>query len=213
MFVRSSYFEVGNVEISGTERYVNSMDMREVVKNNAYGKNLILLPTQKLQSDLKSVFLGAKEITISKQLPKTLKITVFERRPLAIIYNDTEYSYLVDDEGYVLGLVEDSYVDLPKLEYKNEIFVGKFINKDIIPNYLKLITYTTQAEVDVSSVSFSDEYADVYFKNGTYAILDNHKDIQKMILSIKAILDEAKRVNREVLKIDLRYDKVIVLFN
>ena len=210
--IKSEKLNISNIEVKGANSFVNELDLKEVTKNNSYGQNIVFFPSPKLVSTLTSTFLGAKEIIVEKKLPNTLVINVKERTPLALFDNQEPNFYLVDEDGYVLGQVEQAYIDLPIINFKGDLLIGTFIDKNIIPTYLKVISSAEEAEVNITSMSFSDKFSELYLKTDTLVLLDNAKDIRKMIYTVKSLLDEAQKQDQNISKIDLRYDKVIVLF-
>ena len=53
-------------------------------------------------------------------------MTVEERIPLAIAYNDDNEGFYIDSEGFVLGVVDSNVFDLPKIKYEGPIWLVLF---------------------------------------------------------------------------------------
>ena len=117
-----SSFIVDAINITGTKNFVSLSDITEVTKNRVFGKSIFDFKEQELESVLASSFKGAKEIEVTKKLPSTVDIVVMERTPLALIFNtDPENPYMVDEDGYVLGLVEKDKTNLLSCGVKGAI--------------------------------------------------------------------------------------------
>lgn len=207
------YFKVSSIEISGATRFVNEKDTKTLTEKNSLGQSIFILSTNNLSTILKKNFLGAKNIEIEKKYPNKLKIIIEERVPVAVLYDDKENFYLIDSEGYVLGVVEKSYSGLPKIKYEGEIYVGSFLDKDIIPVSVEILEFADKEEVKISSMSFYPKYTKMYVGSGTEVYIGYDKDREQSIKTIGALIKKLNAEGKIVKKIDLRYDKVIVLYD
>ncbi|OGC45556.1 hypothetical protein A2V49_00945 [candidate division WWE3 bacterium RBG_19FT_COMBO_34_6] len=209
----SDFFKIKKINITGIEQFVNINDVDTLAKTSVLDKNIILLKNQNLSKDLKNNFLGAKYFEIKKKLPDTIIINIIERIPIAIVFkNDNEDHFMVDEEGYVLGIVDPKNQTLPEIKYEKDIDVGKFIDKNLIPLYTELTTCLQQEEVKASSISFHSGYILFYTENGQEILIGNEKNKLEAIKTVDALIKQSKLENKEIRRIDLRYDKVIVLF-
>jgi cell division septal protein FtsQ len=211
---RSDYFKVDAVEISGTQSFVNQTDLQEVVRNKVEGAIIFKVKNRELEQTLKDNFQGAKSIKVKKLYPSTISIEVFERVPLALVYNDPSGDlYMVDDEGYVLGIVEEGKTNLSRIRYEGDIGVGLFVDKQMVPIYLELIGALNEEKVYASSMSFSQTYITIYFPEGIELFIGKDKDKLSSVQTAAALLKQLQLEGKKVKKIDLRYDKVIVLYD
>jgi cell division septal protein FtsQ len=169
----------------------------------------------KLTSVLRKNFQGAKSITVVKRLPNKLVITVVERTPLAIIYKtDSTGDFLIDGDGYVLGPVDSDSLALPRIKYnQGDIVVGSFVNKNIIPVSKQIIDDADAASLKISSISFSPAYTQLYVNDSVEVLIGNDKDKKQAIEVITALVKKLGLEGKKLKKIDLRYDKVIVLYD
>ena len=209
----SGYFDVQEVSIFGTKQFVNAADIHQMADSNTLGHNLIKFNTADLEKKLENNFLGAKNVVVEKTYPDKLKIIIIERTPIAVIYQNQEENFLVDEDGYVLGFADPKAVDLPRLRYEKEIKVGLFIDKQIVPLYLELTELLDQEKIKVSSMSFNPNYVQFFLDKGVEVLVGNEKDKSEAIKAISALLQQSNVDDQEIQRIDLRYDKVIVLFN
>jgi len=210
-FAFSTFFNVTKIRIRGATHFVSETDLMEMAKTQAYEKNILTFNTRHLQDLLQQNFQGAERIRVQKKLPNTLKIDVEERVPLAIIHNErSDQYYIIDLDGYVLGLADQQNTNLPKIQYEQKIHVGEFIDKNLVPIYLELREALGKHSLKASSISFYPRYTKVFVEDGKELILGNARGVD---VAVKAASDLLKQVILEggtLRKIDLRYDKVVV---
>ncbi len=208
---KTQYFNVKAISVNGTQNFVNSTDLKTMAEQQVLNKPIFNIESEKIESVLESSFQGAKDIQVVKSWPDSIEIAVSERVPLALLTNtaDSE-SYLVDEDGYVLGIVDESKTNLPKINYNGKIHVGNFIDKDLVPLYLELLSSVDEQGLKASSVSVSDHYIDFYLDNKVNVYIGKSKDIKKSVIIISELFNQLKYEGKDVKKIDLRYDKVVV---
>lgn len=214
LFLASNYLKVSRVEIIGAGKYVNESDIRTLVESNVMGKPILAVDTSFSQDILKKNFLGAKDILVKKSYPSTIQVFIRERVPLAVIYNsDKNQFFLIDSEGYVLGQVERDSVSLPKIIYSEDIIVGTFVEKEIVPLSAEIIDYADKEDLKISSMSFFPKYMKVFVNDGTEVLIGNDKNKKVSLESVSALVKKAYLEGKKVSKIDLRYGKVVVSFD
>lgn len=214
LFVKYSVFNISGTEIEGANTYVSKTDLEELIKARSYGANLITFNTQKLRKTLLNDFQGAREISVSKKYPSSLKIKVWEREPRALVYgNDQSKLYLVDSEGYVLGRVSEKTTNLPKIFYDGEIAVGFFLNKELMSVYFELINAADIEKISASSVSIYSEYLVMYVEDSIEVLIGKSKDKSESIRILSNLLEQLKTEGKSAKRVDLRYDKVVVSYN
>jgi cell division septal protein FtsQ len=210
---QSDRFVIKSYSQTGIVKFVNAGDFEKVVTANVIGQNIFKLDTALLEDSLKKSFQGISTIKISKKYFDKLIIQIQERVPLAIVVDKNGVRYLIDLDGYVLGAVEDSYFDLPSLNYDQELHVGQFVDSKIVPVSMEIINQAKIESVSVSSVSFKPEYSMFYASNSVPVYMNNDENIKDSLKIVSRLLAKAALENKSVAKIDLRYDKVIVLYN
>jgi cell division septal protein FtsQ len=212
-FSHTGYFSIKNYTYSGVVTFVNSSDFVKLVENNVLGKNLLVFNTHRFEDTLKSNFLGIKTVRVAKHFPAKLDIFVQERVPVAILTSPDGEKYLLDMDGYVLGLVGNAFYDIPVIGYNSPVYVGQFVDKSIAPITINVITEAKLEGVSVSSMSFEPK-ATVFWVGGhTQVILNNSKSTKDSMKIVSRLVSQASLEGKSISKIDLRYDKVIVLYD
>lgn len=208
-----SYFKITEVLISGTVRFVNEKDLRTLAEKNTLGQSIFVVREKKLAEVLRRNFLGAKLIEVEKKYPDKIRVIVEERVPLAVIYDEKEEYFLIDSQGYVLGVVDKNYSGLPRIKYEGEIEVGGFLDKDLIPISVDIIKFAEKDEVKVTSMSFYPKYSKIYVGDGIEVYLGYDKNTEQSLKTVGALIKKTIAEKKTIRRIDLRYDKVIVLYD
>ena len=207
----STFFNVKKVQVVGSQSFVSSADIESVVLAKVSEKSLFRINAFELQTSLLKNFQGAKDIKVEKKYPHTLHLSVVERTPLAVIHSKGNY-YLADDEGYVLGLVDANDTNLPVIEYTQDINVGLFLDRQLVPVYLQLLKALEENNLNVSSLSASKNYMSFYLNDNIQVYVDTAKDISTSIFTLSKLYNQLAQGEKQAKKIDLRYDKVIVSY-
>lgn len=211
--LKSEYFEVSVIKIEGAVSFVSEEDMKQIAEENLYNKNIFLVNASVLSDILKDNFLGARSIFVKKNLPNEIFIKVLERKPIAVIYNrDAENKYLVDEDGYVLGIVDTEKISFPQIEYNEKILVGSFIDVNIVPLSKEILETSAELNLNISSMSFNPKFASVYINNSINANLSLTKSIKESMNVISSLIKQSSLEGKNIKKIDLRYDKVVVSY-
>ncbi len=212
--LKSSLFRISQIEVVGATKFVSSTDLQRVAIQNLEGDFIFQLDENSLADVFRHSFLGIKEVSFTKDLPNKVTIQVLERVPLAIVFNprDAEH-FLVDIEGYILGTVSSEYQDLPEVFYNGPLHVGGFIDKDLIPLYLSLITSIDETGLKTSSISIEKRNINFYVNDKTRVFLDKQKSISESIHIIDQLYMRLSLEGKNINRIDLRYDKVVVEYD
>ncbi len=207
------YFKVSLVQVEGATDFVNAEDVKTLVERNSVGQSIFLLKTENVAEILRKSFLGAKKVEVEKDYPNKILITIEERIPLAVVYNNEGEYFLIDSEGYVLGVIDESFSDLPKIKYEGYILVGTFLKKEMIPVSIEILQFAEKEELKISSMSFYPNHAKIFIGGNTEIFIGYDKDREKDLKTVNALIKKSAVEGKEIKKIDLRYDKVIVLYD
>lgn len=213
IFTESEFLIVKTVEIEGATSFVNLTDIKELSSTRVMGKNIMSVNITGLRTSLLETFQGAKDILIARKPPSTIKIFVIERTPLAVISNNkNEYQYLVDEDGYVLGQVKPGTTNLPEVRYKHEIAVGFFLNSESVSAYFEVLKALDSEKLFASSMSVQSDYLTLFVKDGIEVLIGSNKNITDTVSTLSSLLDQLLAEGKNVKRVDLRYDKVIVSY-
>ena len=200
---RSGRYEITEMSVEGIHTYVNENDLRNLMEGQVLGTNLLTLDTDHVASIIQDNFLGVRTTQVSKDYPKTVKISIEERVPVAVVCSSEEECFYIDNEGYVLGTVGEGGEDLPRIEYGNEILIGHFLEENIIPVSFEILDYASRYHVQVSSISYNPRYSELYIKNGVEILIGHSKKKSDALRIIASLLKKDVQESKNIRKIDL----------
>lgn len=215
LFLSSSFFDITNIEVTNNE----FVSKDEIISLSQIGnnKNIFSINLKNIKSKVKeNAYI--EDISISRKLPNTLNIKIFERKVKYMIQLGEAYVY-INHQGYILdisnekkempillGIVTDisnfkkgnrlMSDDLKKLDMVNRIYEVAN-NNDI----LSLIS-----KIDLSD---SDNYTLYIESEKKIVYLGNCSDLNTRILYVKAILEQESGIEGEIfVNVDLNEDNV-----
>lgn len=209
----SPKFAVKTVSVVGGGKFVNLQDFKNISEQKTIGSSIFSIDTEELESSLKTNFLGAGNVEVSLDYPDAVVIKVEERRPVAVVTSGKKEAvhYLIDNYGYVLGEVSDEFMDLPEIIYEGDMRIGAFLDDRIVPVSIEILNEVDKAGLSVSSISFKERYSKLYL-GATEVYLSNLRGIGESVQKLEKLYKNLLLEGKKVIKIDLRYDKVIVLY-
>lgn len=209
---KDTRFNIKTYKYSGIVKYVSEPDFVKIVDAHVLGKNIFTFDTVNLEDSLKNSFLGIKNVKVRKHLLNSLEIQVQERTPVAIVIDVNNLPFLIDSDGYVLGQSGSEIKELPSISYEKNLIVGEFIDKEMLPLALELINQAKIDNVAVSSLSYKPDYAEFYVKQQILVEVNKKRNVKEIFRIISKLIEDSAKLGKELAKIDLRYDKVIVSY-
>ena len=212
----NAIFIVENVKIEGINYFDDTMliEYKTSIKN----QNIFFSNLKDYKNDIKSLD-HIKDCKVSRVFPKTIKIEIYEREPLAMISSND--LIILDSEGVCLP-VEYCEISLPILSnFKNNQELYEKGKKTKSSNVLKSIDVIKYSKDNFDSlydnisefVFNEDSEYEIILKNGRTKILLGSDNIFAKIDYLNAFanaLPETKKLE-SYRYIDLRYKRQIVV--
>mgnify|MGYP001566856537 CR=1 FL=1 len=109
----SRFFKVKTITVVNNRVLLESDIANFLYERNVRNKNIFLVNSEQMKDALKDYYKRIDEVRVYKVLPSKLKIKIKEK-PSTIVWVTKEQKYLLDDNGYVLGIQQEA-VDMPKV--------------------------------------------------------------------------------------------------
>ena len=212
-------FYVQSLEIESLEAEVLTYVDREEIEDSLVdfiGMRLFQLDTSSVESKLSEDFTFIKESFVSKRVPNSLSIKIVERVP-TLNLTKGKISYLLDDEGLVLGLCTDyeSYCDKVPIvtvsNYVGEIEVGEIPFIIEVDEVIELAESEKELGLDIQEFLIpEDTVISVYFEDSTRAIFSVDKDISEQINEYSYTRENLLLKNDPFKEIDMRFDRPVI---
>lgn len=218
-YIKFHPLNVTSVKIEGAQRFVNPADVQKITQEQVINKNILFLDSRTVEKTVSGNFLAAKSVKLIRVFPNTIKVSISERIPIALILpakasqGDNEQNfYFVDSDGFVLGKADKSATNLPIINYGRNVEVGKFVEPGTVSYYFDLIKALDSDGVYASTISSYPRYTEFYTTDKIQVLFTNEQSARSQVAIYAKLIEAFKAQGKGVKKIDLRFDKVIVEF-
>jgi cell division protein FtsQ len=208
---RLGIFSIKNIEVEGNS-FLPTEKVVEISGVNQ-GENIFDIGRWRTIDNLEANPY-IEEANIDKKLPSTLVLKIVERQPEFIIANEERVAY-ISKQGYVLEIVEENALSLPKLLGLNAaletVSVGNRLEEEDLKKLNKILNvYEYAKRYEVSNfitaidVSNDDNFTLVMDGEGKKVYLGDCSDLNTRMLELQVILRREQGHHGEVfLNVDL----------
>lgn len=200
-------FKIRNVEISPNQTCLTKEAVFEAAQ--VKGSHLLLISKKKLIQNLKEKYVCLKSLNVYRRLPSTLAVEVEVDKTLVKIENTNLF---LTEQGLVVG--DQSAKDLPILYPGRALTLssGEKINDELISFTLKVVQAIEKSDfVPVNIRIIDDVNVAFYNQQGLVVIFSPKKDATFQVDSLQQVLAKAKIDGTKIAKIDLRFDKPVIV--
>ena len=202
----SQAFKVKTLEVQSENDCLNKEKVEK--EYGVINQNIFLVNTKDLTSKLKAKYACIGTLNVSKAYPSKLIIEVKTKGPVAKIADSplllTEDGLIVEGQSPPLTLFLPSGQNLTlgqKLDKKEILFALKLAanitKSDFIANNIRILDATTVA---------------AYNQEGAVVLFSVENDALFQVDSLQLILAKAKIDATKITKLDLRFDKPIIVY-
>lgn len=173
------------------------------------GKLLFVLSKSSIEKELKEKFICLSQIKVSKIYPSKLKIEVLAEKPSASIAGTNFY---ITSDGLV---TENSAKDLPQLFLAGPLQMapGRKITDKTYLSAAKIAALLAKSDFHATNIRVlaTGDIA-VYDAKEVITIFSPDKSPEEQIDSLQQVLALAKIDDDKIAKIDLRFDKPVIVY-
>lgn len=213
VFLRSDFWQVKKI-ICQFNQLDCSQEIANKVSELSFGKNLVFMSRQTLINKIKENLPQVDMVKIKKRIPDKLLFELTSRKPVVALAVEGVIYYLVDEQGVVAKKMEENQ-NLPLILFDKDpqFKVGEKINQEEILQTIKIIMgmKLRLLQPKVSRI-ISPREIEIWLENETLAILNGQKEIENQLDSLQFIYSRSKIEGKQIKKIDLRFDKPVVLY-
>lgn len=218
----SPFFQITEIKIKGNEK-ISDQEIKAIIypytkKQIAFWKtrSIFLADLKEIRKTLLNEFLKIDQIELKRDFPRTLIISIKEKKPIAIFYHQGR-KFFIDKEGIVFEELKEQkngYLQIESLIFKGEIKLGKqAFKKEKIQQILESKERLNQKNIQITkAVIVSKERLNVKTIENWEIYFNLRKDIVRQIFNLGIVLQEKIPLEkRKDLKyIDLRFDKIFI---
>lgn len=229
LIIRSDLFTIKAVDVQMDK--IGCTDINQL-KNSIQllGQNIFLINSSKIKSDLKNNFLCIKDVQFSRNFPNKISLFVFGREPQVLLLGlknkeatksasleniatpsarqqETISNFVVDKEAIIFATDSKEY-GIPKIYYHDQNLSLGQRAEGFIFDSLKILEKVKTYSLDVKESEILDGVLLLYTK--PKIIFKLSQDIDTQFASLQLILNQARIDEKELVFIDLRFDKPII---
>lgn len=217
LFIFSEVFKIKEIKVLSSNEYLKTNI--EEITNQELSKNIFLLKTKSIKTEILSQFPEILELDFQKKMPDILTIQVKERQRIAALcYQDYDKCFLIDKHGLMFKQVEKELIAdnelIIFLAGPDESFALKqrFSLSNKIEDFLEIEeTLGNNLKIEIKDfIIASQKRLNVGIKEGWEIYFSLGKDIGLQITKLRMLLEKEipieERKNLEY--IDLRFERV-----
>lgn len=201
-FAISGFFAVDNIVIVGNSTVADEdiINIAQIEK----GMNIFAVNDNALEQSI-PILPRIQSATLERKLPGTIKITVVEREPVALI-NVGKATAEIDGEGRIL----DRQLKLSNLELPivtgvditdQGVIPGCFLTGEQIETALAILTAIPEDAEDIGEINVTDtQYIKIYTVAGTEVRIGDSENFDEKYLLYSTILLENERKAEKAIK-------------
>lgn len=205
----------------GELKYISSLSVPKSIEL-AKSRNYLSLDINELGMSLKKESAFAKELIITKQLPSTVQISIFERIPVLVLDIETLGCVTLDAKGYVLQKSEGADQDCMEIatEYsvptlnladsKLTFNVNEqstfYITEDIYKILLSLKHYGFRA----TQISLNDNILTIQTEVSKEFVFSMNQPVEEQLQRLVAVIGQISQDSIEFASLDLRYKRPVL---
>lgn len=210
-FLRSDFLNIKRVDCQFNGNLCQSEIWWDLTSSSV-GKNILFFSTKNLTLQIQNKYPNLKSLAISKKFPQELIVKIEKREPKAIVKTSEEF-FVVDDQGFVLEKSQKS--GLPLILFEKPVSLGineQFTQSEIIwavnlVEKMKFYLFTPKETRIISPRNI-----EVSLDRGLMVIFSSKKSETIQLDSLQFIFSRSKIESKGIKKIDLRFDKPVVIY-
>lgn len=202
----SPFFKVKTVQIGQS---ANCLDQK-TADANIKGQNIFFINSTQLALSITKAYDCSQNITVTKKYPSTIAIQVETTQPIVLV------------DGHDLGLTENGqFLKITNKGNKPTIFLPQTVSvaenqkvKDQSVLFaLKIAAGLQKSDFIPTNIRMTEDNSIAVYSNQEFVVtFSTQKDVAGQIDSLQAILAKAKINASKISKIDLRFDKPVIVY-
>ncbi len=209
-----SFFKIDKIEIFGNEK-LKTEQIESLIEKD---KNIFLFNIDKNKKKILENFPEITEILLEKDFPRSIKIQVEERKPVAVFCQNEE-CFFIDKAGIIYEKTDRTKtLRIENLTLGKELKLGdRAVEKEQLSQILKIETKLKQdLEIQIELAEIvSDRRLNIKTSEGWEIYFNLQEDIDWQLTELALILKEkiSPEKRGEIKYIDLRFEKVFIQYN
>ncbi len=212
LMILNNYFRISRIEVEALPegQSIKGLDLYE-------NKNIFFIQEKEMAEKIKLENPNIQQVTIKKQLPNQLKITVKLYKPLAALKANVGY-LIISEDGRILAKDKQNRLDLPEINYYQKInfyssYPGEWIGFEDVVTSLKLLKFSLDLKLAIDMIDINGLDMIGFNLGGNKILFTTKKKESIQEFELEKIVRQFKIEGRSFKSLDLRFDKPVVVLN
>ena len=199
-------FKIENVEVAGDKGCTEESTIQEQFR----GRNIFIVSSKRVEETVLNNYKCVKNVTVQKKYPSTLTIEVEIDRPLVKVGDKNIY---LTENGFVLDNYDQKNLPTIFFDKETEFKIGERVNDEDTLYVLSLVSQIGKTDFVATSIRVLSPFVlSVYNRENQTVIFTTEKEVNVQVDSLQLILSESKIDPSKITKIDLRFEKPVIIF-
>ncbi|HUS51988.1 MAG TPA: hypothetical protein VMX77_00815 [Candidatus Bathyarchaeia archaeon] len=188
------------------------------------GKNFFVFPAGEAEEKMMAAFPDIEKATISKVFPDQIKMVVKLRKPVAAIAYQEDFKqetatfsaeFLIVDEKGIIFQKTGSPLGLPVIltDYLERGDLGQKVDYHPVCQSVDLVILLSKLGLKPESVRVSGQEIQLQFEGDLEVFFSSEKEASVQVGSLQLILSRTKIEGKRLKRVDLRFDKPVIVNN
>jgi hypothetical protein len=213
-FFRSDYFKINS--LSCEKDGLPCSEKERALFVDMLGANIFLIESHKIIQSVKDNHPPIKQVTIEKKLINKVFVKLVERKELMGLTTNGKDWFIIDDEGFIFRQVYQQPKNLPLVYFENNAInleINHYLDGEQKTSLLSIFRAMEDNFIFLGKVVVGPhETITLFLGEGAIASLSARKKITSQVDSLQFILRQSKIEGNMPSRIDLRFDKPVVVF-
>lgn len=214
-FFRSDIFKIREISLEKQD-VGNKLDllMEDTLKTEMQdwsSYSIFTFPQKKEEQRLQNKFLVIQKLQIKRELPNKLVVIWQERRQAAIVKAENG-EFVLDDQGLIFALNQPG-INVPLFEDLGKQFaLEQSINSENLDFALKTVFRFSEVALKPTKFSFlENDVLQIQTEQNVECFFTSQKNLDLQIETLQVVLKDAKIEGKNYKKIDLRFERPVVI--
>jgi len=209
----NAYFKIKEIIIISPKKNASIFGLDDLKKGNFF---ILKAKKSQLENNLKSINSSIKTIEIEPIFPDKVKVIVDFYEPMAILIG-VDINFYLSADSRILFKTKDAQEELTLINYYQKLpdflyKTGDYLSFSDIKMAVELIDFFNQISFAVKKVDIKSDDMLIFNLGDKEILLTDKKDKNWQKTQLKKIIKQFKIEGKEFKKIDLRFDKPVVVF-
>lgn len=179
------------------------------------GEFIVLINEDELENKLYVLNPEIQSVAIEKIFPSTIRLKIQKNNDLISLQVADGY-YVINQKARIVAKNREAVINYPKMTYYQKILfsqyeIGKYLKISTIENALFFYFKLKDLGIYIDKINLVDENQTIFFEKEKQYVFSNDKSNELQTQELQIILNRFKIEKTNYQKIDLRFEKPVIV--